>query len=293
MFSHDSSGWSPGAPRRILGMKVWQVLLLAGIAVMDCVVLVVGLAIVLGGKPSASPEQASASSPPVPAGLTVAPTLTPSPSETPLTMVFQFPTYTPYGTPPDTPTFTPTYTQLMTGWARFYTPLVEMWMPSSYAAGNPHIEANAIIASLKDKGAEFDWENLETRMDDAGDTIVFWGVDSRRGIPGVVTEVLVSYDFPNPGEPLADYANRFIGRVSDTFVVIEQRHVPHPLYELERLIMETKDVQGIPVRYALYAAREKNIVWDILCATASDEMNDRLIEFDLMVQSFRSLSSPG
>ena len=152
----NQADWDTSAPRRILGMKIWQVALLGGMAVLDCLVLVVGAVIILGSRLHHAGGRfggqcGPATSTPVvpPMGSTLAPTA----SITPITMVFQFPTYTPYGTPAETFTPSPSVTGLMEGWVKYSVPEIEVWLPQSYAAGEPQTEADAIIASLKEKGA--------------------------------------------------------------------------------------------------------------------------------------------
>ena len=270
-------------------MKIWQAGLLGGLAVLDCLVLVAGAAILLGSPPS-SP----AALPPTvtPLGQVAGPTLTPSLSATPLTMVFQFPTYTPFGTPAETSTPTPTPTDIMAGWVRFSVPEVEIWMPGSYAAGKPQTDAKAIIASLKEKGANYNWPAIEDDLTSATPNYILWGIDSYQGNPSFITHVMIAYDFSNPGEPLADYTTRFIGAQSQDFALIEQLKIKHPLYEVERAILEAKNAEGTPMRVALYAARDQNIIWVIICYTAADEMGERLRVFDQMVDNFQALASP-
>jgi hypothetical protein len=294
MNAYHQSEWESGAPRRILGMKMWQFALLGGIAALDCLVLVVGAVVIIGSIPSSAAGGSSAKLPPTatPKAQIAGPTLAPSLSVTPLTMAFQFPTYTPYGTPAETETPTPTPTDPMAGWVKFFVKEVEIWMPGSFAAGRPQTEAKAIIASLKEKGADYNWPAIENDMTSAAPNYVLWGIDSYQGNPAIVTFVAVVYDFPNPGEPLADYATRFIGALSDDFVLIEQQKVRHPVYEVERVILETKGAEGTPMQVALYAARDQNMVWDVLCFTAADEMDERLRVFDQMVGTFRVLASP-
>ena len=296
MYSNDQPKWDSEAPRRILGMKIWQAALLVGMAVMDCLVVVVGIAILLGSVLPAASGGPAAKLPSTPtpklATVTIGPTLSPTPSETPLTMIFSFPTFTPYGTPADTHTPSPTATDLLEGWTKFFVREVEIWMPVSYAGGDPHSEAKAIIASLKEKGANYNWDFLEEEMTTASDNYVLWGIDSYQGNPSIVTNVAIIYDFPNPGEPLADYATRFIGAMSGDYLLIEQQKVRHSLYEVERVILETKNSDETPMRFVLYAVRDQNIVWNILCVTAVDEMDGRLSAFNRMVDTFRVLAVP-
>ncbi len=294
MGSFDQADWEAGAPRRILGMKIWQAAILGGMVMMDCLVLVAGTAIVIGSISSSSPEVAAVNHPSTstPSRQMVGPTLAPTPSVTPLTMVFQFPTYTPFGTPADSPTRTPTSTDIFAGWVKFTVPEAEIWMPGTYAAGDPHTDIDAIIASLKEKGAEYNWEVIEEKLTTASENYVLWGIDSYQGNPAVVTNVAIAYDFPNSGESLSEYTTRFVGAISKDFLLIEQQKVKHPEYEVERAILETKDTSGTPMRIALYAVRDGNIVWDIICYTAVDEMNQRLPSFNQMVDSFRVLTPP-
>jgi hypothetical protein len=293
MGSFDKPGWENAAPRRILGMKIWQAALLIGLAAMDCLVLVVGLILIVGSVPSSpSGGEANLVRTATPLPQPAEPTLPPTPSETPLTMIFQFPTYTPYGTPADTATLTPTATGLFDRWVKFSVPEVEIWMPETFAAGDPHTEAQAIIASLQEKGANFNWPVIEEQLTTAPENYVLWGIDSYQGNPAVVSFVFIAYDFANPSQPLADYATQFIGAVSADFILIEQQTVRHPVYEVARVIFETKETSQTPMRVALYAVRNENIIWDVMCFTAVDEMDGRLPAFNQMVDTFRVLASP-
>jgi hypothetical protein len=290
MYSGDQNEWESGAPRRILGMKTWQAALLLIMALMDCLVIVVGTAIVLGpriasGGGGGLTNLLPASTPPA-----AGPTLTPAPSITPITMVFQFPTFTPYGTPAESPT--PTPADWMEGWTKISVAEVEMWVPGSYAAGDPHTGAEAIIASLQDMGADYNWDYLLEQMTTAEDNYVLWGIDSRQGNPAIVTNVAIIYDDPRSGESLADYVTRFIDETVDTFTLIDRVPFAHPLYEAERMVLEANDPEGGPLLYVLYSIGDGELVWNILCVTAKDEIEDRLPTFDQMVGSFRVLAAP-
>jgi hypothetical protein len=250
----DRAGWT--GPRRILGMKVWQAALLGVLGALDCLVVVAGLAIVLGAGMPALPAA------PPPLGRL---------AET------------------DTPTAAPT--AAMEGWVKYTVPAVEIWMPGTYAAGDPHKDAAAIVAALKQMGANFNWSVIEQQLKTSSENYVLWGIDSHQGNPAVVTNVAVAYDFPNPGEPLADYATHFVGAISDSFVLIESKNIRHPEYEVQRILLDTKDTQGTPMRIAMYAMRDGNIIWDMICFTAVDEMDARLPSFDQMAVSFRALAT--
>ncbi|MBN2084438.1 MAG: hypothetical protein JW748_04375 [Anaerolineales bacterium] len=294
MRTDDQADWDAGAPRRILGMKLWQVGLLGGMAALDCLVLVVGAVIILGSIPSTPGGGLVAGAPatftPVvsPMGAAVAP----SPSITPITMAFQFPTYTPYGTPAETYTPTPSVTSMMEGWVKFSVPEIEIWMPGSYAAGNPQTETDAIIASLKEKGANFNWDVIKEQLESVTDNYVMWAIDSYQGNPDVVTNIAFVYDVPNPGEPLGDYATRFVGAMSDSFRLVEQSSSRHPEYEAVLVLLEAMDTTATKTQIALYALKHKALVWDIMCFTAADEMSERLPDFDRMVETFRVLQAP-
>jgi len=292
MYSDNQADWDTSAPRRILGMKLWQVGLLGGMAALDCLVLVVGAVIILGAipaTPGGSVAGVPATSTPVvaPLGATVAP----SPSITPITMAFQFPTYTPFGTPAETFTPTPSVTMMMEGWVKFSVPEVEIWMPGSYAAGNPLTGTDAIIASLKEKGANFNWDVIKEQLESITDNFVMWAIDSHQGDPDVVTNIAFVYDVPNPGEPLADYATRYVGAMSDSFRLVEQSSARHPEYEAVLVILEALDTTTTTTQIALYALKHEGLVWDIMCFTSADEMSERLPEFNRMVETFRVLQA--
>ncbi len=286
--------WDTGAPRRILGMKVWQVALLGGMAVLDCLVLVIGAVIILGA-PLSGPGgglAAGALATATPVVPTPGATLAPTPSITPITMAFQFPTYTPYGTPAETFTPSPSVTALMEGWVKFSQPTIEIWMPGTFAAGNPKTETDAIIASLKEKGANFNWDVIKKQLESVSANYVMWAIDSHQGNPDYITNMFVAYFPPNPGEPLADYARRFVGEMSDTFILIEQANTRHPDYDVLRTVLEDKADTGTKARIVLYVMRVDDVLWNILCFTAADEASERLPVFDRMVESFRVLQAP-
>ncbi len=298
MFSDDRSAGISGRPGRILGMKIWQIGLLGGMGLLDCLVLAAGVAIVYGSMASRTDGPAAVENPteeaayltaavPVPTVDISTPTAEPSP-----TLEILFPTYTPFGTPADTLTPTETATSSMEGWVKYSVREVEMWMPGSYAAGNPHTDAKAIIASLKDKGANFNFDAIDKDLSTSAKNYVLWGIDSAQGDPAIVTNVAVLYDYPHPGETLADYTTRFISEMSDTYILIEQSKINSPVYEIERTTLETKNPQTTTTRIVLYSVRDQNIIWDVLCITAADEMETRLPAFDLMVDTLQVLAAP-
>ena len=292
MQSNDQADWDTSAPRRILGMKIWQAGLLGGMAALDCLVLIVGAVIILGAVPAAPGGVAGAPATSTPVVPPLGSTLAPSPSITPITMAFQFPTYTPYGTPAETFTPSPSVTGMMEGWVKFSVPTIEIWMPGSFAAGNPKTETDAIIASLKEKGANFNWDVIKEQLESVTENYVMWAINSHQGNPEFVTNIAFLYDVPNPGEPLRDYTTRFVGAMSDSFSLIEQSSARNPEYEAVLVILESKAGGGTPTRMAVYSLRVQNLVWDIICFTAADEMAGRLPDFNRMVETFRVLRAP-
>jgi hypothetical protein len=283
--------WDTGAPRRILGMKIWQAAMLGGMAVLDCLVLVVGVVIILGAVPSAPGGGLAANAPAT--ATPVVPPLGPSPSVTPLTMAFQFPTYTPYGTPAETFTPSPSATGVLDGWVKYTVPEIEVWLPQSYAAGEPQTEADAIIASLKEKGANpnINWSGVKNALEAQDEAIVLWAFDSFQGNPEILTNIAFIYGGYDAVEPLTDIATQFAGSMSDEYILIEQQSgVRHPEYEAVMVILEAKNTDGGPTETAaFYVLRARNEVWGILCDTASDEMDERLPIFNRMVETFRML----
>lgn len=279
-------------------MKNWQIGLLGGMGLLDCLVLAVGVAIVYGSISSRAAGPAAAENPaaeaayltaavPAPTVDASAPTAEPSP-----TLEILYPTFTPFGTPADTLTPTETATSSMQDWVQYSVREVEMWMPGTYAAGNPHTDAQAIIAALKAKGANFNFDAIDKDLTTSAKNYVLWGIDSIQGNPNIVTNVAVLYDYPHPGEPLADYTTRFISEMSETYSLVEQSKINSPLYEIERTILETKNPQTTATRIAFYSVRDQNIIWDVLCITAANEMETRLASFDLMVDTLQVLAAP-
>ena len=299
MDSEDNSVWNSAGSRRILGMKAWQVVLLGGMGLLDCLVLAVGVVIVFSSTASRSTGQVAeaipTAEPTLPAAAVPVPTVdaslfTPEPSAT---LNYLFPTYTPIGTfTADSPTPTASSTSSMEGWVKFSVRELEIWMPGSFAAGNPHTDAKTIVASLKEKGANYNFDKIESDLKTSTKDYVFWGIDSIQGNPAIVTNVAILYEYPHPGETMADYATRFIAMMSGDYMLIQQSSMPSPLYEIDQILMESKATSGTPMRVAIYAVRDQNIVWDVVCITAADEMGGRLPAFDLMVDTLRVLAAP-
>ncbi len=283
--------WDTSAPRRILGMKIWQAAMLGGMAVLDCLVLVVGVVIILGAVPPTPGGGLAANAPAT--GTPVVPPLGPSPSVTPLTMAFQFPTYTPYGTPAETFTPSPSATGVLDGWVKYSVPEIEVWLPQSYAAGEPQTEADAIIASLKEKGANpnINWSGVKDVLEAQNEAVVLWAFDSFQGNPEILTNIAFIYGGYDAVNPLTDIATQFAGSMSDEYTLIEQQSgVRHPEYEAVMVILEAKNAGGGATETAaFYVLRARNEVWGILCDTASDEMDERLPIFNRMIETFRML----
>jgi hypothetical protein len=295
MFSKDDSGREFLGPRRILGMKTWQIAALGGMALLDCLVLVAGVAVILNSMASRTANPITAAVPtaepaPTDAGAPV-PTVE-APSESTATPDVLLATYTPFGTPADSPTFTPTVTSSMEGWIKVSVREVELWMPGTFAAGNPHTDAKAIVAALKAMGANYQFDTIENNLTKSASNNVLWGIDSVQGNPNIITNVIVSYVFATAGESMTDYTTQSIGGMSDKFSLIEEGKVNSPTYEIERVILESKDASATRVRLVLYVVRDQNIFWNIACITAVDEMNDRLPVFELMVATFKVLAAP-
>jgi hypothetical protein len=177
----------------------------------------------------------------------------------------------------------------LTGWTKIAVPEAEIWMPDSYAAGDPHTEAQAILDALVDKGANYNWDYLLDQMTNAEPDYVLWGIDSHQGNPEIVTNVAVIYDTLARGESLAEYAER---RTSGDSVVIEQGGFLHPLYQIVRLVLKAADPESEPIRFVLYSVKDGGNVWNILCVTGTDELEDRLPEFDKMAGSFQAFAAP-
>ena len=279
MYSDVPAGRDSGAPRRLLGMKTWQAVLLAAMAVMDCLVIVVGAAVVLGPLLAGGGGTSAASLSATQTAEGAAPSLTP------ITMVFQFATFTPFGTPAVSPT--PTRGDWMEGWVQVSVPAAEMWMPASYAAGDPHTGADAIIAALQDKGANYTWDFLREQMTGVEENYVMWGIDSHQGNPAVITNLAVIYNRLLSGESLSEYADRFLSENAEAFVLIAREPFAHPAYEAERLILSAVGVEDVPRRFVLYAIRDGDLAWNIFGVTSMEEFPDRLSEFDRMAGSFR------
>jgi hypothetical protein len=286
----DPAPGKSGTDNRILGLKVRQAAFLGSLAAIDCLLLIAGVVIMLGSLHASTSNIISA--PPPTASLSLPETdILLQSGETPgSTTTVEFSNTA--GAPAATQTPLPSPTSLTEGWIRIGVKEVEIRTPATYAGGDPHADSKAIMDDLRVKGANYDFDFLEEKMTTSSENTVLWAIDSRQGNPAVVTNVVVLYDYPRPGEPLSEYTMRFVGATFGDLILVEQQTIPSSAYEIERTILETKEGQGTPMSFVYYAILDQDIVWDILCVTATDEFGARLPQFDILVGTFRVLSPP-
>ncbi|MBN1438619.1 MAG: hypothetical protein JW929_04340 [Anaerolineales bacterium] len=259
-------------------MKPHQAALLLGLAALDCFAMAIGVTVIAGILlAAAKPKQTFGGEAQT----------SPLPAFPPSTLASAIPTVTPRFKPTESASALSPTAEIEVEWRIFSVAEVEISMPATYAAGDPHTEAAAIVAALQELGADFDWTAIEEKLTGAAKSYVLWGIDSRQGNPAVVTNVAVAYDFPSPGESPADYASRFLDSISNQYSLLERLGLAHPAYEVERLLLLAFDEGGAQKQMAVYFVRDGNRIWDIFCYTAADEMETRLPVFDRMVDSFR------
>jgi hypothetical protein len=281
----DPAPGKSGTDHRILGLKVRQAAFLGSLAAMDCILLMAGVALVLS-----APRTSASTATPAPQAAD--PSSLPPNDIPPRYVEPPGSTATVDDSSAATPTPFPSPTSLTEGWIRIGVEEVEILAPATYAGGDPHVDSKAIMEDLEAKGADYNFELLEEKMMTSSENTVLWAIDSRQGNPEVVTNVVILYDFPRTGESLAEYAARFVGSTFKDLLLVEQREMESPLYEIRQAILETREGQGTPMSFIIYAVLDRDVVWDVLCVTATDEFGGRLPQFDAIAGTFRAISPP-
>jgi hypothetical protein len=277
MFHSGNPTSPPEPPTRILGMKPWQAAFLVGFSVLDCIVLIVGITLIMRSSPPAADLAGPATA--------EAPTASPEillPSYTPIDVASP----SPMDTPSPENTASPEDTGL-SGWVLFTINPLELWLPESYAGGDPHTQATQIVADLQAKGAPYDLTGLESYLRGTASYFVFYALDSRQGTPDVITEISIISGYVEPDEPLMDFIVRMEANLAGGFDMLEEQVVINPLYDIHKVTMVPKDPANLNSRAILYSVKNKDTVWVVMCITSADELGVREADFDKMIKTVR------
>lgn len=247
------------------GMTMIQISSLAAIGLLDVIVLIAGAMVVMGSQASFEmPTVAQRLPTPLPQ-----PTVTPSPTAMPR------PTSTPV---PD--------------WEMFVGGGAELWLPASYAGGDPATELGTINAGLESAGTHFaQIVESEQHLSQAG--YALFAFDTQGGDTDSPTTVQVSRELltSNPAMTLDESLNKLIQALPPDTRLVDRRIEVMDEVEVGRLFVEYKFTElGLDLfrKRAVYVLRTRNTLWVVQYVTERDDFQERLPIFDLSIRTFKA-----
>jgi len=187
--------------------------------------------------------------------------------------------------PKDTPV--PTATPIvLAGWNRFEGSGIEMWLPESFEGGNLENDLGVIVDKLKALGPEF--ESVAANIEANPTAFVLWAFDSELGSAGYLTNVNIIQEQVVSAITLDTYLQAVQQQLPSYLTISEQGQGKLELYDSIRLVIDT-EISGMKGKELMYIIKDDNTIYVITFATALDEFEARLPDFDQAVQTFKSL----
>ena len=209
-----------------------------------------------------------------------APTITPTIPPTPTTTLTPIPT----ATETAIPTAVPTQASItITDWEKFEVPGLEIWLPESYEGGDPAIDLDLIISTLRSLGPDF--ESVASMIEQNPSMFALWAFDSMVGESGFLTNVNITHEQVFTGMSLDTYIDASVKQLVSYFNVTEQTKVQLDNYEAGRIIVEA-EIAGVQVKEVMYIVKNGNIMWLITYATSMSEFEARFPSFEQSANSF-------
>lgn len=249
---------------RYFGMTVFQLSSLAAVGLLDVIVLIAGMMVVVGSQASI----------PMPELAHRLPTPLPQPTRTPASTATPKPTATPI---PD--------------WEMFAGGGAELWLPASYAGGDPATEMETILAQLGASNSNF-VQIVEAEQQLSQTPYALFAFDTNLGEAVSPTTVQVSRESlsANPKITLDEYLNAFIQKLPPDTRLVDRRIETLDNVEAGRLFVEYKFMDlGLDLfrKRAIYAVRVGNTMWVVQYLTERDDFPERWPVFEESIRTFR------
>lgn len=218
-------------------------------------------------------------------------TLTPFPTDTlpppPTDTSTPFPTNTLPPPPTDTPTPFPTDTPTpqptgISGWKRFSTVNIVIWLPDTYEGGDLSVDIEIMINRLASLGDEYqDMADMIATFPELFDLLAF-DTESQGGI---LTNVVVAREETLTVVDLDTYVEWSMELLLPDQKMLDQKPIPFEPYEAQQLILESEWL-GIESKSLIYIVKDKNVFWTINFTTGKDEFEERLTTFEQSIRTF-------
>jgi|GEM_PF-802599 len=258
----------PAPPRRILGMSLKQVALLAAMLMANLIIVCGGIALL--GWLSSDTSTASLA-------FSLA-TVTPTPTETPLPTPVPSPTLTPR--PPATP---------IPGWEPFRGGGVSIMLPQSYDGGDATTDPQALFQAFVAAGADPE-KNANLQQELAENHIAIFAYDTTPDDSYFFTVLEIFSDPVEADLPLSQYVNAVVRNLELSQRVVGIQNVMLDRYPAVRLLAEYKvtlpDGVNVYRESAIYLVKEGSQVWVIRFYADRDRFKEHLPVFDLSAATF-------
>lgn len=278
--------------RRVMGMALWQVLLLAGLGLGNLCVVCYGISAIS----TIIVEQAAL--PTAAAGITSVAQVTNTPSadatvgadatETPLVAEA---TVTPTSGPTPTP---------IPGWERFVGNGVELWVPESFMGGDPALDMDVIVQQVRAFGADYAEaaDKLEQELTTASENntlpvlmVLDTNISGTVALTGV--EIYKEAVDPDVELPLDTVMTNFTKAMDPSWKLVERQLVQLDRYPAGLLIFEYKlSVEGGAVwrRIAFYVLRADNTLWVVQYYADRENFRDFRPIMEQSIETFAPLA---
>jgi hypothetical protein len=255
-------------PKRYFGMTLAQVGILAGLALLACLLLsALGYLIVRNVLGGASPPAV------VPPAETATPTFTA--------------TFTPTITPTPTATPIPYESVLPAGWNPLRYASVELWLPPSFVGGDMLDNRSATLAAIAALGPEF--SSVVEASGQIPPTTLLLAVDPNLGRYLIITNVIVFFEVGTPGGldgyPNYYLENYYLAELPNSYIQDNRRYAIRDLPGRRFIISARRGT--VEFSETVYILQDGDTIWALSCVTSAAELYERLPVFDQIAQTFR------
>jgi len=193
------------------------------------------------------------------------------------TLTAQAPTATRVTTNTPMPKSTPTP---ITGWNKFESSGIEIWLPESYEGGDLENDTEVIINRMKALGPEF--EQMANNIEKNPSMVKLIAVDTNIGDTGFVTNINIGREQILSTMTFDMYMETMKKQLPSFWTIIDEKKVQLDQHEALRLVSRL-DISGEVMKQLQYLVKNNNTLWIITSTTTLEEFDERLPIFEQVV----------
>ncbi len=177
------------------------------------------------------------------------------------------------------PTATP-----IPGWTKYEGSGIAMYFPESWSGGDPAKEDLDVITNqLKALGSEY--EQIASMIEENPTAFALWLFDGNLGDTGYLTNANVVKEQVVSAITIDTYVEALSKQLPSSMVITDQKTVKVNKYDAARLEI-TANISGIDAKELMYIVKDGNTIWGITFATALDEFDGRVPDFEKIASTF-------